>query len=71
MDFNYKLERISGFCCPNKTLVIINGINICFCNSKKKAQKIIEYAFTKDESILKDKVLKNKIMSAINLKKSA
>lgn len=65
MDFSYEIITIKGFCCPNKTLVKINGQNICFCNSKNRAKKIIEFAFSFDESLIEDKVLKNSIRNIV------
>lgn len=50
-----------GLTCPNKFLVTINNVAVCFVNSKKSAKNVVEYAADFDETRLKNNKIKNKI----------
>ena len=68
--FNYKIERVPGYNCPDKFLLLINSKTICFLNTKneknKAVQNILEYACCFNEDLIKDRQIKRRIQEAIN-----
>lgn len=65
----YQMKRIIGVNCPNKSLLIINGIEICFANSNKGLEKVLSYAFTLDETKIENKKIKRKVKEALKVSK--
>lgn len=63
-DFSYYIEKLKGLDCPNKYLVSINCIKICFTNSIKAAQKVILYA-SGVENAINNNSIKNKVRKAL------
>lgn len=60
-NISYSIDKVMGLTCPNKFLVTINNVAVCFANSKKSAKNVVEYAVDFDETRLKNNKIKNKI----------
>lgn len=64
-EFNYDIKKIQGLNCPNKCLLTINGVDICFGNGKNSFRDVLDYAYTLDESKLECKKVKKQIKKAL------